>query len=165
MRLALLFLLFLVAAAGCILTEEGPPGPTAPLPPCDWAKVQRVVDGDTVVVRLGGSEERVRYIGIDTPETVAPGRPVEPFGPEASERNRALLGGGWVCLEKDVSERDRFGRLLRHPWLPDGALLSEALVAEGLAVVVTFPPDVKYHESRFLPAQEAARASGVGIWE
>ena len=68
-----------------------------------------------------------------------------------------------LCLERDVSELDRFGRLLRYAWLPDGRLVNEVLVAEGLAVVDTFPPDVKYVD-RFLAAQSSAREAGLGQW-
>ena len=132
------------------------------------ATVVRVIDGDTIDVRLeDGGVERVRYIGIDTPETVHPTRGVEPYGPEASAYNAALLARGTVLLEKDVSERDRFDRLLRYVWVeqPGGDFLfvNEALVLAGLAVVSTFPPDVKFVE-RFLSAQERARASGTGLW-
>lgn len=117
------------------------------------ATLVRVIDGDTIAVRFDdGTTETVRYIGIDTPETVAPGRPVQAFGPEASARNKELLVGGEVFLERDISERDRFGRLLRYVYTlnADGALLfvNAALVRAGLATVSTFPPDVKSAETR-----------------
>ena len=140
------------------------PVPSAQLPACQWATVARVVDGDTIVVRANGGEDRVRYIGVDTPETVAPGQPVQPYGPEASSFNRALVEGKQVCLEKDITDRDRYGRLLRYAWLADGRLVNEELLLAGLATVVTYPPDVKYVESRYLPAQRAAREAGRGIW-
>lgn len=152
-----------LAIAACTPGAAQPPNAVV-LPPCEWAEVDRVVDGDTIVVLLDGEAGRVRYTGIDTPESVAPGQPVEPFGHEASAANEALLAGGWVCLERDVSDHDRFDRLLRYPWLPDGRLVSEELLRQGLATVVTFPPDVKYHESRLLPAQEDARAARRGVW-
>ncbi|MCC6387793.1 MAG: thermonuclease family protein [Dehalococcoidia bacterium] len=138
--------------------------PAAQLPACQWATATRVVDGDTIVVTINGAEDRVRYIGVDTPETVAPGEPVQPFGPEASALNRALVQGKQVCLEKDITNRDRYGRLLRYAWLADGRLVNEELLLAGLATVVTYPPDVKYVESRYLPAQRAAREAGRGIW-
>jgi micrococcal nuclease len=140
------------------------PEPAAELPRCEWAEVVRVIDGDTIRVRLGGREETVRYIGIDTPETRHPTRGIEPFGEEASAYNRELVEGKQVCLEKDISERDRFDRLLRYIWLEDGTLVDEALLLAGLARVVTYPPDVKYVESRFLPAQAKAREEKRGIW-
>lgn len=165
-RPALVVLAALLFAA-CAPATSGPPPASAGLPPCDWVRVERVVDGDTIIADFDGESERVRYIGIDTPESVQPNQPVEPLGREASDRNVDLIdveGGGWLCLERDVSERDRFERLLRHPWLPDGSLLTETLVREGLATVVTFPPDVKHHDSRLIPAQEQARLAAVGIW-
>ena len=78
------------------------------------ARVLRVVDGDTILVRLDGRRERLRYIGIDTPESVAPDRPVECYGPAAAEENRRLVGGRTVTLTADEERRDRFGRLLAY---------------------------------------------------
>ncbi|MDA0263713.1 MAG: thermonuclease family protein [Chloroflexi bacterium] len=126
-------------------------------------QVVNVVDGDTIDVLIDGIPHRVRYIGIDTPETVHPARGVEPYGKEASARNRELVEGVTVYLEKDVSETDRYDRLLRYVWLEDGTMVNEMLVAEGYAQVSTFPPDVKYAE-RFLVAQRAARDAGLGLW-
>ena len=128
------------------------------------AKVTRVIDGDTIEITLGGQMDRVRLILVDTPETVAPGQPVGCFGPEASAFTKSLLTVGLiVTLEKDVSERDRFDRLLRYVYLPDGRMLNEVLIAEGYAQVATFPPDVKYVD-RMLAAQRAARDAGKGLW-
>lgn len=131
---------------------------------CEWVTVVRVVDGDTIRVRIDGAEEPVRYIGIDTPETAGSPQGEEPFGPEATDYHRQLLGGGPVCLERDVSNRDRFGRLLRYAWLEDGTMVNELLVEAGLARVVTFPPDVRYIEGRLLPAQRTAAEARRGIW-
>lgn len=132
---------------------------------CEWARVRSVTDGDTVRVDFEGGERNrpVRYIGVDTPETRHPTLGVQPFGQEASKRNAELVGGRRVCLEKDVSELDRFDRLLRYVWLEDGRMVNEVLVAEGLAVTDTFPPDVKYVE-RFLGAQREAAGAGRGLW-
>jgi micrococcal nuclease len=115
---------------------------------------------------MGGQDHRLRYIGMDTPETVKPGLPVEPFGPEASKANAALVEGRTVVLENDVSETDRFGRLLRYVWLADGdrwTLVDLELVVRGFAQVETDPPDVKYAD-RFVAAQRVARAAGIGLW-
>ncbi len=90
-----------------------------------------MVDGDTIDVLMEGREYRVRYIGIDTPETVHPTRGEEPYGREASSRNKELVSGQTVYLEKDVSETDRYGRLLRYVWLADGSMVNATLVAEG----------------------------------
>jgi micrococcal nuclease len=121
-----------------------------------------VIDGDTIEVRLDGKEQRVRYIGINTPESVDPRRPVERFGKEAAERNRQLVQGKTVRLERDVSETDRHGRLLRYVWV-DGALVNETLAQEGFARAVSYPPDVKYQE-RLRAAERAARAANRGQW-
>jgi micrococcal nuclease len=138
----------------------------APTGPIESALVLRVVDGDTIVVDRGQGPERVRYIGMDTPETVHPDRPVEWMGREASAANRAMVEGREVVLERDVSETDRFGRLLRYVWVRDGdvwQLVNLALVAAGFAQVVTYPPDVKYVDA-YLAAQTAARDEGRGLW-
>jgi len=124
--------------------------------------VTRVVDGDTIDVSIAGTTYRVRYIGIDTPETVDPRRPVGCYGHEASERNRQLVDGKTVELEKDVSETDDFGRLLRYVWV-DGEMANAVLVREGYAVASTYPPDVRYQEL-FLSLQREARDAGRGLW-
>ncbi len=125
----------------------------------------RVVDGDTIVVDRGHGQERVRYIGMDTPESVKPNTPVEPMAHEAAAANSRLVAGRKVVLEKDVSETDRYGRLLRDVWLDDGGwrLVNLELVREGFAQVTTFPPDVKYVDV-LLAAQRDARERGVGLW-
>ncbi len=138
----------------------------APLGPTTTAQVVDVVDGDTIKVEIGGAVFTVRYIGMDTPETVKPNTPVQWMGPEASAANKELVAGQQVVLEKDVSEVDRYGRLLRDVWLqrPDGWLFVNAeLVRLGFASVATFPPDVAYIDV-LLEAQREARAAGVGLW-
>jgi micrococcal nuclease len=130
------------------------------------AKVVRVVDGDTIVVAFGGRQSKVRYIGMDTPETVDPSSPVQWMGPEASAANKALVAGRDVVLEKDVSETDQYGRLLRYVWLTSGptwTLVDLELVEKGFAAVATFPPDVKYVDL-FRAAERRARAAGIGLW-
>jgi len=133
------------------------------------ASVINVVDGDTIDVLIDGREIRVRYIGIDTPETVDPQRPVECFGREASERNRQLVEGRAVGLEPDVSETDQFGRLLRYVWVDPSAgsgqarMVNATLVEEGYATASAFPPDVRYAEE-FAALEARARAEGRGLW-
>lgn len=131
-------------------------------PSGDIAWVFEVVDGDTIRVRVGGSELTVRYIGIDTPETKHPSVGMECYGKEATTANERLVGGRTVVLEKDISETDRYGRLLRYVWL-DGEMVNEWLVREGYAVVSTYPPDVKYQE-RLMAAQRTARRQSKGLW-
>lgn len=116
---------------------------------------------------VGGVEERVRYIGIDTPELNAssPATP-GPYAEAATEANARLLANARLVLEKDVSKRDQYGRLLRDVWVErDGAwtFVNLALVAEGYAQVSTYPPDVKYVDA-LLAAQRAAREDERGLW-
>jgi micrococcal nuclease len=127
------------------------------------AAVKRVVDGDTLVVDLGGVEERVRLIGIDTPESVHPdaSRNV-PYGEVASAYTKSRLDGQSVALEFDVEERDQYGRLLAYIWIGN-ELFNETLVLEGHAQVSTYPPNVRYVEL-FTSAQNAAREAGKGVW-
>lgn len=133
------------------------------------AEVTGVVDGDTIKVRRAGQTiiETIRYIGMDTPETVHPTRGVQPFGKEASDFNKTLVIGKQVRLEKDVSETDRFGRLLRYVWVTDAQgvdmMVNAELVRQGLAKVSTYPPDVK-HTELFRALEREARAAGRGLW-
>jgi endonuclease YncB( thermonuclease family) len=135
----------------------------------EQARVVRIVDGDTIVVDRGRGSEKLRYIGMDTPETVDPNSPVEWMGPQASKANAALVAGKTVTLEKDVSEVDRYRRLLRDVWVrdpgrPSGWLfVNLELVERGYAQVTTFPPDVRYVDV-LLAAQRRARDAGLGLW-
>jgi len=145
-----------------IPTTVGSAVPASPRPATVPANVTRVIDGDTIEVEIDGRLFKVRYIGMDTPETVHPTRGVEPFGREASDRNRQLVEGKTVYLEKDVSETDRYDRLLRYVWV-DGTMVNAVLVLEGYARVATYPPDVKYTED-FLELERGAREAGRGLW-
>jgi len=164
--LALLTLIAILGCDGAVVTESTRPTTITPSPyvrpGLTPAKVTRVVDGDTIRVETNGGEFRVRYIGIDTPETVDPRRPVQCFGHEASERNRQLVEGKVVGLEKDVSETDDFDRLLRYVWVED-TLVNAALVEEGYAMAYTYPPDVR-NADLFASLQTDARANGRGLW-
>jgi micrococcal nuclease len=141
----------------------------APIGATEIATVLRVVDGDTIEVDRGNGPEMVRYIGMDTPETVAPESPVEWMGPQASAANKALVEGRDVLLERDVSETDKYDRLLRYVWVEDASaasgwlLVNLALVAKGYAQVSTYPPDVRYVDL-YLEAQRSAEAAGLGLW-
>jgi len=131
------------------------------------ALVTRVVDGDTINVEIAGKAATVRFVGMDTPETVDPKRPVGCFGKEASNETKSLLSGKEVVLQKDTSETDKYGRLLRYVYLPlpDGKILfvDDYLVREGFARVLTYPPDVKYNE-QFRQAETEARIAKKGLW-
>lgn len=135
-----------------------------PTGPTQAATVHRVIDGDTIEVVVNGAVFDVRYIGIDTPEIYSG---VEWLGPEAAAANTSLLAGGQVLLEKDVSETDQYGRLLRYVWVNNGgvwALINLELLRLGYASVTTYPPDVKYVDAHYILAQQAAQAAGLGIW-
>ena len=125
----------------------------------------RPVDGDTVVVSIGGAEESARLIGIDTPETKRPDTPVECFGPEASDRLAALLPPGTpVRVELDEEPRDRYGRLLVYLHRSaDDAFINEAMVREGLADALAIEPNTTF-DARFAAEVDAARAARLGLW-
>lgn len=136
----------------------------APTGAVETGTVVNVVDGDTIDVLVEGVEVRVRYIGMDAPE-VRSG--VEWLGPEATAANAALVEGKEVVLEKDVSETDQYGRALRHVWVADGdgwLLVNRELIRQGFASVTTIPPDVKYVDELYLPAQDEAQAAAMGVW-
>jgi endonuclease YncB( thermonuclease family) len=127
------------------------------------ARVERVVDGDTFVAVVGGRRERVRCIGVDTPESVAPNQPVEPYGKQASSFAKQELTGKTVRLAGDAEPRDRYGRLLAYVWLADGTFFNALLVAEGYAQQLTIPPNVTYADLfRRLVAE--ARRNDRGLW-
>ncbi|MEX0625564.1 MAG: thermonuclease family protein [Chloroflexota bacterium] len=164
-----------VAEATAKPTPRPTPGPTAiPTPELGRApagtttigQVVDVVDGDTIKVEINGGVFTVRYIGIDTPETVHPTVPVEWMGAEASMANTLLVEGQEVWLEKDISEVDQYGRLLRYVWLQQGTdwlLVNYELVRLGFANSSTYAPDVLYQEL-FLEAEGEARGAGSGLW-
>ncbi len=140
--LAIIFIC-LIGIAGCISPPE-------------TATVIQVIDGDTIIIE---GDYRVRYIGIDTPEI----RPtVEAYGLEAWQANRELVEGKEVRLERDVSETDRYGRLLRYVYVDD-VFVNAELVRQGLAEVKSYPPDTKYQDY-FEELESLARKSGLGMW-
>jgi len=126
--------------------------------------VTRVVDGDTIVVSYKGTEEKVRLIGVDTPESVSPDASKNtPYGKIASDFTTSQLTNQKITLEFDVQTRDKYGRLLSYVYL-DGQMFNKILLQTGHAAVATFPPNVKYVED-FLALEKAAQAQKVGIWE
>lgn len=129
------------------------------------ATVERVVDGDTIIVHVGGRRERVRLVGIDTPESVKPNTPVQCFAIEASNRTKSLLHPGTaVRLVGDVDQRDQYKRLLAYVYRTnDNLFVNLALVRDGYAVPYTFPPNVA-HTSEFVAAAAQAREAGRGLW-
>jgi micrococcal nuclease len=121
--------------------------------------VSKVIDGDTIQLASG---ETIRYIGIDTPETVKPNTPVQCFGKEASAKNSELVEGKYVRLDKDVSDKDRYGRLLRYVYVED-IFVNDYLVREGFASAASFPPDIKFQD-QFRSAEAEARQQLKGLW-
>jgi len=150
-----------VALWGCGTDTPGVPGDVVQAN----ATVERVVDGDTVVIDADGVSERLRLIGIDTPESVDRNRPVMCFGKEASNRLGELLPEGTpVRLERDVEVRDRYDRLLAYVYrASDGQFVNLQMVTEGYAQQYTFPPNVEHTEA-FGDAERAARVARVGAW-
>jgi micrococcal nuclease len=128
----------------------------------------RIVDGDTAVIEINGRESRVRFIGMNTPESVAQNRPVECFGKEASKRAAEILAiNQKVLLENDPSQdsQDRFGRLLRFVWLPDGRLFNLQMIAEGYAYEYTYDRANPYkYQQQFREAQRTAEDENRGLW-
>lgn len=125
----------------------------------------KVVDGDTAWFeeKSGLVVHKVRLIGVDTPETRHPKKGVQPFGPEASAYTESRLLGQAVYLEYDVEENDRYDRHLCYVWLADGSLFNLELLCEGYAVLLTWPPNVKYVDW-FTKAQAQAREAKKGLW-
>jgi len=158
-----------LVVAGCGLgspARAGGPSPSAhPSSAAGAATVRRVVDGDTIVVSLGGRDERVRLIGIDTPETVSPVKPVQCFGKQASDHTKALLPPGTaVRLVRDVEARDVYGRLLAYVYrTSDDLFVNLELARDGFASLLTYPPDVA-HADQFGAAVADARRRDVGLW-
>ena len=128
-------------------------------------KVKRAIDGDTIELENG---QTVRYIGIDTPELHHPKQKLQCFGLEAKEKNKELVEGKFVRLEKDLSETDKYSRLLRYVFVsttasPSGEFVNEILVREGYAYAATFPPDVAF-SVHFINLENLARANKRGLW-
>ncbi|MBI4932688.1 MAG: thermonuclease family protein [Actinobacteria bacterium] len=129
------------------------------------ATVVKVTDGDTISVMVNGTNEKVRLIGIDTPETKKPDTPVQCFGPEASAFTASLLPVGTeVRLERDVEPRDKYGRLLAYVYLvADRTFVNLQIVRQGYARLLTIPPNVA-HSDEFVVAARAAEADDIGLW-
>jgi micrococcal nuclease len=129
------------------------------------ATVVYVTDGDTVGVEIDGVEERVRLIGIDTPETKKPDTPVQCFGPEATAFTKSLLPKGTALhVERDVEARDVYGRLLAYVYRSDdGLFVNLEIIGQGFARPLTIPPNVA-HATDFVTAARNAEATNVGLW-
>ena len=128
-------------------------------------RVVKVVDGDTVDILMNGNTERLRLIGINTPETVDPRKPVQCFGREASDKAKSMLSGSTISIEQDPSqgERDTYGRLLAYIFLEDGTNFNKYMIAEGYAHEYTYRIPYKY-QVEFKAAQADARSGERGLW-
>jgi len=128
----------------------------------DYYQCTRVIDGDTIVVKIADKEERVRLIGVDTPETVHPNKPVEYFGKEASEFTKSMVEGKNVKLEHDWQKRDKYKRLLAYVYLEDGTFLNAEIIKQGYGFAyIRFP--FKYLDE-FRKYEREARESNKGLW-
>jgi micrococcal nuclease len=155
--------LLLVVAVAIVLVTRGHDEPSGNA--LGRAEVVRVVDGDTIRVRLDGRTERVRYIGVDTPESVKPGTPVQCFAKRAAQANAALVAGRDVRLVGDVERRDRYGRLLAYVYRePDGAFVNARLVRDGYARPLTIAPNVA-HARELADLARQARQAHRGLWK
>jgi len=167
-RLALLVLLLAAVAVFLIVRSGGihinldlaRPKTTQP----GYYSVEQFIDGDTIAVDMNGSTEVIRMIGVDTPETHRPNTPVQCYGPDASNYTKSIIGTRAVRLEADPlnTNRDRYGRLLRYIYLPDGSLIEARLISEGYGFAYTSFPLQKADEFRSL--EEKAQKAGRGLW-
>ena len=170
-----LVLLVACSSPAVLLTRQAPATLAQEPGGYEEATVRRVVDGDTIDVLITGRVDgpgagltqvgrtyRVRLLGIDTPETVKPGTPVQCYGHQASAATGALLEGRKVRLVKDVEETDQYDRLLRYVYFGD-EMANARLVANGYAYVLTYPPNVR-HAELFVTLASEARSGGVGLW-
>ncbi|HWC25171.1 MAG TPA: thermonuclease family protein [Solirubrobacteraceae bacterium] len=161
-RWPILVVLAVAAAAGGAVAG-GVPGGGADAP-AGLGRVVKVVDGDTIHVQLDSARERVRYIGVDTPETTHPTKGAQCYGRAASRFNAQLVGGELVRLERDVEERDRYGRLLAYVRRArDGLFVNAELARLGYALPLSIAPDVRYAD-RFARLARQAREQGRGLW-
>ncbi|WP_313639650.1 thermonuclease family protein [Paenibacillus sp.] len=182
-KICLAITLLLGIATGCTITEPSTPDQapsitTSPSPKSDAieknieednkrlldAKVTRVVDGDTMKLTIDGKKETIRLLLVDTPESVNPNIPEpQPFSIEASDYAKKMLTDKDVQIELDVSERDKYGRLLCYLYI-DGKMFNELLLEQGYArVAYVFAPNTKYVD-QFRAIQDKAREQGIGIW-
>lgn len=135
------------------------------LPNDETYLISRIIDGDTIDVDINGKTERVRLIGLDTPETVDPRKPVECYGNEASSYLRSFTSGKSVKLETDStqSDRDAYGRLLRYAYLPDGTNIANEMIREGYGHEYTYRVPYRL-QTEFKKSQSYARSNQLGLW-
>jgi micrococcal nuclease len=155
--------LIALSLSRCGMNGDGSAEPSGPVS----AQVTHVVDGDTIDVSIDGEDDTVRYIGIDTPETVKPGTPVQCGGPRAHEVNERLVSGRTVRLRFDAERRDAYGRLLAYVYLPRPGrrplFVNAELARRGLARTLTIPPNDSF-AALFDRLATRAGVRGRGLW-
>ncbi len=147
----------------CLLLYPTPNTSAQSLPPGENATLVKVVDGDTIKVRIGDIVQTVRYIGVDSPELGNTDKPSTCYATEATDANAKLVDGQALRLQKDKSETDKYDRLLRYVYLPDGKMVNELLVQGGFAFAKAYKPDVRF-SARFTTAQRKAQVAKAGLW-
>jgi endonuclease YncB( thermonuclease family) len=156
--------LLLLALGGPLSAYLGEPVTEEPPAPSGFFNVTQSNDGDTITVDMAGREEKIRFIGVDTPETEDPRKPVQCFGRAASEFTRSLIGDNPVRLEADPlnTNRDRYNRLLRYVYLPDGTFVNAEIIKQGYGFAyLSFPFEQK---EAFAQYQKDAREQNSGLW-
>ncbi len=140
--------------------------PTATIQDRKRNKVIKVIDGDTIQVSVDGKTETIRLIGIDSPETVDPRKPVQCFGKEASSKAKEMLSGKDVMLEADSTqgERDKYDRLLRYIYLEDGTNINMLMIRDGYAHEYTYQSNPYKYQGEFIDAEQSARDEKKGLW-
>lgn len=163
----ILLVVFVLLILLVVLTQSGWLGKTAKTAETSQPglyPVNRFVDGDTIVVDMNGTNETVRFIGVDTPETHKPNTPVQCFGPQAAAYTKKLIGVSRVRLQADPldTNRDRYGRLLRYIYMPNGTLVEDRLISNGYGFAYTIFPFEKIEQ--FKKDQSEAQSAHQGLW-
>ena len=167
-RTKLTWLTFLIAVIAVVISQSGwlkDTARTVQQSDPGLYTINHYIDGDTIAVNMNGTVETVRFIGVDTPETHKPNTPVQCFGPQAAAHTQDVISKfGKVRLQADPldTNRDRYGRLLRYIYLPDGTLLDEQIIQQGYGFAyLSFPFSKK---DQFAADQQAAQAAKLGLW-
>lgn len=132
----------------------------------ETARIEKVVDGDTIRVLIGSKEDVVRLIGIDSPEVLDERKPIQCFGKEASDKAKEILNGKVITLESDPTQKDRdeYGRLLRYVFLEDGTNFNKLMISEGYSREYTFKGNSYKYQSEFIQAEKTAEKDKEGLW-
>jgi len=157
-----------MALIGLVAIKAAPNQPAVAVVPTSDVSlaVEKVYDGDTIALRMNGTLEKIRLIGIDTPETSDPRKPVQCFGKEASNWTKSQLEGRRVRIEADNSQgvRDKYDRLLAYVWRDDGLFINQALIEQGYAHEYTYQTPYSW-QADFKTREQAARAASRGLWD